>query len=142
MSRGKRGETEVSPSDRIELALYSSPMKRAFAIVTLVFCVVWQAVALAYIGGPGIMVSGDASHEHMHLHNQSHHHDADGSIAFDLSLASYLHMTFDSGAAATMVSLLPLQLLRTADVAPRASQDDALTSPFVEGPLRPPRPLV
>jgi hypothetical protein len=117
-------------------------MKRAFAIVTLAVCLVWQAVALAYFGGPGIMVSGDASHAHMHLHMQSHHHDADGAVAFDDSLASYLHMTFDSGTTATMVSLQPLQLLRTADAAPRASPDDTRASPFVEGPLRPPRPPV
>jgi len=116
-------------------------MRRILIHVALVFCVVWQTAAFAYFGAPGVARS-DSNHERMHLETQSHHHDADGSLAFDDSVASLLHMTADLAGSASMVREMALRLLCTADVAPRATLDDTRPPPYLEGPLRPPRPTV
>jgi len=109
--------------------------------VVLAFCVIWQAVAFGYFGGRGA-THGDSGHDRMHLEMQAHHHDAEGSVEFDDSVASLLHMTADLAGSASMVREMPLRLLRTADVAPRATLADTLPSPYLEGPLRPPKPTV
>lgn len=115
-------------------------MSRLWMHVALVFCLVWQAGALAYSGAPSGHQS-DATHAGMHLEMQAHHHDADGSLAVDDSAASLLHMIADLGGAVTMLRESPLHLLPTANAAPQSRPGDTVAPPFLEGPLRPPRPF-
>lgn len=116
-------------------------MKRFGLLWSLVLCLLWQGTACAYFGAPS-RFAGDMEHERAHVEMKAHHHDADGSLEFDDSTASLLHMMADCASTATLVPSLELRVSPTTGVMPHAPRASFLVSPYLEGPLRPPRSIV
>lgn len=116
-------------------------MRRIFPLWLLALCLTWQGIAFAFLGGRPLE-SGDAEHERMHQELRTHHHDADGTLEFDDSVASLLHMLADAGSTASLAPLETVALSSPATVVPPAPVDDIPTTAYLEGPLRPPRPTV
>jgi len=117
-------------------------MRRSLLTVVLAICVVWQTSAFAFFGSAGVVPSGEMGHERMHLEMLPHHHAADGTIQFDDSAASLLHVMADSAASAALLIDAPVRLLSTAGTPPAAKRHRTPPLPFLDAPLRPPEPSV
>lgn len=117
-------------------------MRRSIVTVVLAICVAWQTSAFAFFGNAGVVPSGEIGHERMHLEMLPHHHAADGSIEFDDSVASLLHVMADSAASTAVLTDAAVRLLRTASAPPAAKLFRTPPLPFLDAPLRPPEPCV
>lgn len=122
-------------------SVYSAAMRIHAPIWLLVLCLAWQGIAFAGAGGRWSS-PGDADHERMHRENLPHHHGVDGKIAPDDSMSSLLHALADVGSTASIVSVASIALPSAAPVAPVMLVAVVPTAPCLDGPTRPPRPIV
>jgi hypothetical protein len=84
--------------------------------------------------------SGDAGHAALHWQQQGHHHHDDGSAHLDDSADSARHLAADQLPTPLVAAAAErLALPHPGGSAPLACADSGLPSPFLEGPLRPPR---
>lgn len=99
----------------------------------------WQSVAVAPAGFlPDILA--DVEHAVLHWQDEGHHHHDDGSWHVDESTESVQHATADQvGSSPALHSTVTLRWAAMASQSPPAARSSAITAPFLEGPLRPPR---
>lgn len=110
-----------------------------FPLLVLLLAVLWQSVAIVRAGAP-VDVLGDPAHAALHLQQKSHHHHHDGTFHLDDSEESVRHVLSDNAnaTAAPPVSA-PRDLPAQATGSPAGWHDALPPSPYLEGPLRPPR---
>lgn len=116
-------------------------MEARAPIWLLVLCLAWQGIAFAGAGGRW-SGPGDADHERMHRENRPHHHGVDGKIAPDDSVSSLLHTLADVGSTVSIASLVTVVLLSPAATVSAKRVDAIPPVPCLDGPTRPPRPIV
>jgi hypothetical protein len=115
-------------------------MRRPVVLLLVMFAMLWQSVALLR---PGSTVStrADLVHAALHWQEEAHHHHHDGTWHLDDTQASTLHVHADH--VTTTTALLPAMSHHfppSAAARPGSLHDGPLPEPFLDGPLRPPRP--
>lgn len=116
-------------------------MDRFAVLVLLVLALVWQAVAL-----PGAAATAnsaaDPAHAALHWQSEGHHHHDDGSSHVDDSVESDRHLMADHayGAFALLPAIQIAVFHRGSSLVTVASESSA-PQPFLDGLLRPPRPV-
>lgn len=115
------------------------PMQRLVVLFAIVVAMLWQSAALAR-GGAAVDAQADAAHAALHWQGDAHHHHDDGSIAIDDSEESARHLMADQTSTTALLPLVTAALPRLHDSAPRPGSVRASPHPFLDGPLRPPRP--
>jgi hypothetical protein len=114
-------------------------MQRLIVLFAIVVAMLWQSAALAR-GGAAVDAQADAAHAALHWQGDAHHHHDDGSIAIDDSEESARHLMADQTSTTALLPLVTAALPRLHDSAPRPGSVRASPHPFLDGPLRPPRP--
>lgn len=114
-------------------------LHRPLIALLLSLCLIWQ-VAFVSQGGA---LSGGAAPEHgsMHVFDQSHHHHDDGGFHEDESPEAAQHVQSDGLMQVTAVFAAPPSLSARAPwlLTCRLAVEQAMPSPYLEGPERPPR---
>ncbi len=114
-------------------------MRRYAVVLTVLFAMLWQSVALARAGST-VNALADVEHTALHWQEEGHHHHEDGSYHLDDSSESVQHVLSDnvSATAALFVSssrdFPPL-----GSAAPGGLHKALVPDPDPEGLLRPPR---
>lgn len=114
-------------------------MQRVVTLFALLVAMLWQSAAFARVGATGDALA-DAGHAALHWQGEAHHHHDDGSFAIDESEESARHLMADHTSATALLPLVSTMLPRLDDRAPRHVSVRASPHPFLDGPLRPPRP--
>jgi hypothetical protein len=132
-SRDAKGGRSLADAD------YNRPMPRRFVAFMAMVALLWQSVAMAPAGFlPGILA--DVQHVVLHWQDEGHHHHADGSWHVDESTESVQHAAADHvGSAPALHSTVTLHWAHMASQSPPAAGSSAISAPFLESPLRPPR---
>jgi hypothetical protein len=117
----------------------SHVMKHSIWSWLLPLALLWQSLLAV---APSTIEAQSVAMAHALLHDEGvghHHHDADSLTVEDLG-APTLHQHHDGGHFHALPWSLPSQGAAYAEpLAPDRWQTPALPSPFLEGPLRPPR---
>lgn len=115
-------------------------MRRRAVVFFMLIAMIWQTVALAR-PGPAVDVFADREHAALHWQGDGHHHHGDGSYHLDDSNESVQHVLSDHGSGAAGPSLSSSHGFPSVSSAARHSLAVGLVpQPFLEGPIRPPRP--
>lgn len=105
----------------------------------LLMAMSWQAIALARPGS-SINVLDDPAHAALHWQGTHHHHHDDGSVRCDDTPDSAQHVLIDDiGMTAGLTSIAIDRADALPSTAPPGGQPGVAPSPFLEGPLKPPR---
>lgn len=107
----------------------------------LLFAILWQTLAMV---SPMSIAAKSMEYEHAILHTQvsDHHHHDDGSLHLEALDASPSHLHADTGYSGS--GILPgaiAQELMAPLAGPGTDAANGGPSPYLDGPLRPPRPL-
>lgn len=97
---------------------------------------------LAYAWGGDVSFVEEAIHASTHLASEAHHHEDDHHLVLD-DAGPVSHVHHDLGHHSVL--LFPTAGLRTNPVVrerPPVHRSTPLPDPFLEGPLRPPRPPI
>ncbi len=114
-------------------------MRRSAILLTMLFAMLWQSVALARPGST-VNVLADLEHAALHWQEEVHHHHDDGSYHLDDSKDSTLHVLSDQLTVTT--ALLPDSYHHfppSVSERPGGLQDESVPDPLLDGLLRPPR---
>ncbi|OGA99552.1 MAG: hypothetical protein A3E25_12650 [Burkholderiales bacterium RIFCSPHIGHO2_12_FULL_69_20] len=116
-------------------------MRRSAVLCLLLFAMLWQSVAMARVGS-SVNVMTDLEHAALHWQEESHHHRDDGSHQLDDSNESMQHVLNDHVSATTALLVTVTQAVPPlGSAAPGGLRAIAVTSPVLDGLLRPPRSL-
>ena len=113
-------------------------MRRSAILITMLFAMLWQSVALAR-SGISAEALADLQHAVMHWQDEGHHHHDDGSYHLGDSDESTRHLMADHVNVPALLLITRAPLLRLDEGAPGQWDARARPHPFVDGPLRPPR---
>lgn len=113
-------------------------MRHVTVIVMLLLALLSQALALPGAGAG----AADPAHAALHWQGERHHHHDDGSQHVDDSAESDQHLVADQayGAVALLPAMQTTFFQPGSTLALMASESSA-TQPFLDGLLRPPRPM-
>ena len=126
--------------DASVLWVYSGSMRRTAIVLAMLFAMLWQSVVTARVG-PTVNVLADREHAALHWNESSHHHHEDGTFHLDDSNESAQHVASDHSSVAAPVPATSAQdVALLAGAALGGLHDSLAPHPFLEGPLRPPRP--
>lgn len=115
-------------------------MRRTAIILAMLFVMIWQSAMTARVGST-VNLLADPEHAALHWHETSHHHHEDGSFHLDDSNESVQHVLSDHSSVAAAVPAPSVQdFAPLAAAVPGGLHDSLAPHPFLEGPLRPPRP--
>ena len=115
-------------------------MRRTAILLTMLFAMLWQSVALARIGSP-VNPLADLAHAALHWQGAGHHHHDDGSYQLDDSSESIQHVVTDHAGAPLALAPSPCHAVPSTGSATPVSLDNrAVPDPTLDGLLRPPRP--
>jgi hypothetical protein len=115
-------------------------MRRTAVLALVLIAMLWQSVALARVGST-ISVLSDLEHAVLHWQGHGHHHNDDGSFHPDGSVESLQHALGDHASATVVLPPSPSHdFPPSGSASPRAGHDASAPHPFLDGPLRPPRP--
>lgn len=97
----------------------------------------------AWWAGSGAFAAAviDREHAALHLEGVGHHHH-DDSVHLDDSIESTLHLAADSAGGTAALHETSLKLPQAPRYPPSADAHRPLAGALVEGPLRPPKPLI
>lgn len=115
-------------------------MRRTAVLLTMLFAMLWQSVALARIGSP-VNPLADLEHAALHWQGAGHHHGDDGSYQVDNSSESIQHVVTDHAGAPLALASSPSQaFLPVGSTTPASLDNLAVPDPTLGRLLRPPRP--
>jgi hypothetical protein len=113
-------------------------MKRVATITLLLIAMLWQSVGMTRAGAWSPV--SDLVHTVMHWQNEGHHHHDDGTYHVDDSTESVQHLIADhSSATVGLLTSAPTELPVMRSASPDVRLERPGPSPFLGGPLRPPR---
>lgn len=134
------GPHALDSADNAVLRYTAAAMRRTAIVLTMLFAMLWQTVALARIGSP-VNAIADLAHAALHWQDTGHHHHDDESYQVDDSSESTLHVVADhAGASLALETAPPRGVASAGAAAPCSTQQLAVPSPMLDGLLRPPRP--
>ena len=114
-------------------------MFRTAVVLTLLFAMLWQSVALARVGST-VNVLADQAHAALHWQEEGHHHHDNGSYHADDSKASAQHTLSDHvSATVALIVTASHHFPPLGATAPAAMRETVVPDPALDGLLRPPR---
>lgn len=115
-------------------------MRRSAVVLLMLFAMLWQSVAMARVGST-VNVLADGGHAALHWQDVGHHHLDDGSLHVDDSSESVQHVVGDHvSAPAALLTPSACSFPPLGSAGPHGLLGAIAPHPFLEGPLRPPRP--
>lgn len=115
-------------------------MARKLLVLTLLIALIGQSVSVARTGLT-LDFLDDLQHLVLHWQGEGHHHHDDGGYHLDDSTESAQHLIADYviGSPALLANL-DVKIPVVGSHSPGTRQVERVPNPFLEGPLRPPRP--
>lgn len=134
------GLPPAAPADTDPLGYTAAAMRRTAILLTMLFAMFWQSVALARIGSP-VNPLADLAHAALHWQGAAHHHGDDGSYQLGDCSESVQHVVTDHAGASLALESSPSHDFSCVGSATPASLDSmSVPDPTLDGLLRPPRP--